>query len=40
VEPRYQTDEFAARLAVPSVFRVLIRATGVPKYRTDGSITV
>jgi hypothetical protein len=38
VQPSAQKEEIGARFVVPSSFRELIRATGVPKYRILGSM--
>ena len=37
-QPSQNTDEIGARLQDPSEFRVLLRITGVPRYRIAGSI--
>jgi hypothetical protein len=36
-QPSQKTEDIGARLDVPSEFSVLLRITGVPMYRMDGS---
>jgi hypothetical protein len=38
-QPSQNTDEIGARLQDPSEFRVLLRITGVPRYRIAGSMS-
>jgi hypothetical protein len=40
LQPSHQTDDMGAMFAVPSSFKVEIRATGVPKYRIVGSMVL
>jgi hypothetical protein len=35
--PSHHAEDIGATLAVPSWFLVLIKTTGVPKYRIEGS---
>jgi len=36
-QPSHQAEDMGATLQVPSRFLVLMRTTGVPKYRIEGS---
>lgn len=38
VQPSHHADDMGAMFALPSAFEVLMRATGVPKYRMVGSM--
>src|SRR5262245_2681910 len=40
LQPSHHTDDIGARLGEPSSLRVLMIATGVPKYRTVGSMVL
>ena len=40
VHPNHHADDIGAMFADPSGFKVLIKATGVPKYKIEGSIVL